>query len=235
MEKYLIAAFTLALISLTSSCKKEESQPDPTPVFGEAVDIENNTYVTVEINDDVWFVENLATKLFANGDTIIEARTNEEWQFALYNQIPAWCYPVNDSTQYDTHGLMYNFYALTDPRGLAPEGWHVSSSGDWQKLIDDHGGEWNAGNELKYTSGWNNDGNGSNSTHFCGLPGGYRISTGSFMTGIGEYGWWWTSTPIDGSPSPGNYAVLLPSTNNLVNIVDNYGKDYGFYARCVKD
>lgn len=215
-----------------SSCQKEKA-PKKQFVFGEEKDIENNKYVTIEIDGAVWFAENLSCKLFRNGDTIMEARTDEEWEYALMNGIPAWCYPVNDSTLSEKYGLLYNFHAVRDSRGLAPEGCHISTKDEWQTLIDNYGGEWNAGFKLKSTTGWNNDGNGTNSLGFNALPGGYRISIGSFMDGVGEYGWWWTSTSV-GYPA-GNYAVLLPSINNLVNIVDQYDWSYGFSVRCVKN
>ncbi len=233
MRKTKISFFLTLMLMLFSQCQKDELPEEKKYIYGESVDIENNKYVTVYIEGEMWFTKNLSCKLFRNGDTIFEAKTNEEWESAIMNGIPAWCYPNNDSIQSETHGLIYNYYALKDTRGLAPTGWHISTADEWQKLIDNHGGEWNAGLALKSTTGWNNDGNGSNITKFTALPSGRRILTGSFMNGIGDYGWWWTSTPIENFQ--GNYAVLLPSINNLVNIVDSYGWDYGFSVRCVKD
>lgn len=228
-----IKTFLIITLFLFVSCKKDKSPGEIIYVYGEAVDIENNKYQTVDINGKVWFTENLSSKFFRNGDTIIEAKTNDEWEMALNNGIPAWCYCKSDSILSETYGIIYNYHAINDNRGLAPHGWHISTSSEWQLLINNHSGEWSAGYHLKSTTGWMNNGNGSNSTMFNALPGGYRISTGSFMEGTGERGWWWTSTPID--DISGNYAVLLPSINNLVNIVDNYGKGYGFYVRCVQD
>jgi uncharacterized protein (TIGR02145 family) len=233
MNKMINTFLLLTLTVSVVSCKKEKSPEEKKYFYSEAVDIENNKYITVDIDGEMWFTENLSSKLFRNGDTIIEARTNEEWYYAIINGIPAWCYANNDSIISEKHGLIYNYHAVKDTRGLAPAGWHISTSNEWQKLINNYGGEWNAGSALKSTSGWDNDGNGSNITKFSALPSGYRISGGSFMSGIGEYGWWWTSTPLQ--DLPGNYAVLLPSINNLVNIVDTYVWDYGFFVRCVKD
>ena len=41
----------------------------------------------------------------------------------------AWCWFNNDSANYHHFGRLYNRYAVNDPRGLVPEGWHVPS--DW--------------------------------------------------------------------------------------------------------
>lgn len=232
MKRYFLIAPLITLSILLASCKKDKVQLEYPHVYGEAVDVDNNKYITVDINGEMWFTENLSCKSFRNGDPIIEARTDNEWEYALNNGIPAWCYSNNDSTLSETYGIMYNYHAIKDSRGLAPEGWHISSSDDWQKLINNYGGEWNAGYSLKGTTGWPNDGNGSDSTKFNALPGGLRISIGSFLK-VGEYGYWWTSTPIGGYA--GNYTVLLPSINNLVNILDNSDWGYGMYVRCVKD
>ncbi len=221
------------LVLMFVSCKKEATpEPEPSPIYGEALDVENNTYVTVDIKGAMWFTENLACKKFRNGDTLFQAKTNDEWEMALIDGVPAWCYPNNDSILAESYGIMYNYHAITDSRGLAPEGWHISSAYDWQRLIDLYGGEWNAGYFLKATEGWQDNGNGSNSTKFNALPCGKRISIGSFFI-FGDQGWWWTSTPIETSSS-GNYSVLLPSINYLVNICTDYDWGNGMYVRCVK-
>ena len=45
------------------------------------------------------------------------------------------------------------------------------------------GGESVAGHAMKSTSGWNSGSNGSNSSGFTGLPGGYRYSGGFYSDG----------------------------------------------------
>jgi uncharacterized protein (TIGR02145 family) len=41
-----------------------------------------------------------------------------------------------------------------DPRGLAPEGWHIPSEDEWEALTDFLGGETVAGKKMKSTKGW---------------------------------------------------------------------------------
>ena len=238
MKKYLKVAHILILCALVSSCKKNEPKQENIYIYGVAEDGENNKYKTVDINGKIWFTENLSCKLFRNGDTIVEARTKNEWEAALMNGIPAWCYCNNDSLLSEKYGIIYNFHAVRDSRGLAPNGWHISTSNEWQLLINKHGGEWNAGFDLKSTTGWPNNGNGSNSTKFNAFPGGVRTDIGTFMS-IEENGYWWTSSKTDyyydNYLIPGNYSVLLPSINNLVNIHDIGNWGHGMYVRCVKD
>lgn len=89
---------------------------------------------TVIISDQEWAVQNLATKVFRNGDKIMEAQTNDEWERASKNKIPAWCYYKKNVMNEEVYGILYNWYAVNDPRGLAPDGWAVPSKDDWEKL-----------------------------------------------------------------------------------------------------
>jgi uncharacterized protein (TIGR02145 family) len=85
------------------------------------------TYKTVTIDGITWMAENLNVVTFNNGDTIIEAKTKKEWQNARKNKIPAWCFYENFNENSTKNGRLYNFYALNDERGIAPEGWEIPS------------------------------------------------------------------------------------------------------------
>lgn len=96
---------------------------------------------TVIINDQEWAAENLTTKVFRNGDIIMEAQSYDEWEHAAENKIPAWCYYKKNDRNEAVYGILYNWYAVNDPRGLAPDGWKVPSIEDWEKLatfLGDH-------------------------------------------------------------------------------------------------
>jgi hypothetical protein len=60
--------------------------------------------------------ENLEVSRFRKRDIIQEAKTEEEW----LKPSPAWCYYDNDTKNGTKYGRLYNWYPLTDPRGLAP-------------------------------------------------------------------------------------------------------------------
>jgi aspartate kinase len=80
-------------------------------------------------------VENLNVSNFRNGEAIPEAKTNEEWIKAGNEGKPAWCYYENRSENGRIYGKLYNWYALNDPRGLAPAGWSIPENNDWRTLV----------------------------------------------------------------------------------------------------
>jgi len=189
-----------------------------------------NRFAGVVIGDQIWSSKNLNVDTFRNGDPIPEAKTNEEWERAGDNKQPAWCYPDNDPANGETYGKLYNWHAVNDPRGLAAEGWHIPSDDEWQILVDHLGGEDIAGTKMKSTSGWKEDGNGTNESGFTGLPGGYRLGDGPFG-GVGRGGGWWSSTE-DGTSSA--WLRGLGCLSGSVGRFD-YDKGRGFSVRCLSD
>jgi uncharacterized protein (TIGR02145 family) len=184
---------------------------------------------SVKIGSQIWSTENLNVDRFRNGDPIPEAKTKEEWRRAGENKQPAWCYYVNDPKNGEQYGKLYNWYAVNDPRGLAPAGWHIPTDTEWETLENYLGDD--AGNKMKSTSGWKENGNSTNSSGFSGLPGGFRDGNGPFLS-IGSYGFWWSSTE-----SNTNYACLrrLNYTNGNVSRFNYYFKQVGFSVRCLRD
>ncbi len=116
---------------------------------------DGKVYKTVVIRTQTWMSENLNVSNFRNGDVILEAKTKEEWELAGYKKQPAWCYYENDPKNGAKYGKLYNWYAVNDPRGLAPAGWHVPSEAEWTISSDFLGGESTAGKQMKSLSGWN--------------------------------------------------------------------------------
>jgi uncharacterized protein (TIGR02145 family) len=113
---------------------------------------QTGNYKSVKIGTQTWMVENLNVSTFRNGDPIPEAKTNEEWEKAGKNKQPAWCYYENDPKNGAKYGKLYNWYAVSDPRGLAPVGWHVPTDAEWTLLSDFLG--YDNGKKMKSTSGW---------------------------------------------------------------------------------
>jgi uncharacterized protein (TIGR02145 family) len=152
---------------------------------------------SVTIGSQVWMLKNLNVGVFSNGDTIPQARTNAEWIAAGNNKRPAWCYYNNDSTGSNSIGRLYNWYAVSDSRGLAPAGWHIPTKDELTNLSSFLGGSSASGEKLKSTSGWANGGNGSNSSGFTAVPSGLRSGyDGTFMNRIDNV-YWWSSTSSD--------------------------------------
>lgn len=147
-------------------------------------DIDGNTYKTVKIGIQLWMKENLNVSHYRNGDPIPEVKNPTEW---INLTTGAWCYYINDSAMGPRYGKLYNWYAVNDPRGLAPTDWHVPSHAEWISLTTYLGGEDVAGGKMKEagTSHWQSPNAGAtNSSGFTALPGGYRLSNGAY-NGIG--------------------------------------------------
>jgi uncharacterized protein (TIGR02145 family) len=135
-------------------------------------------YESVKIGDQEWMTINLDVDRFRNGDLIPHVESDEEWEKAGENEQAAWCYYDNDPENGKKYGKLYNWFVVNDPRGLAPEGWHVPSKEEWDILEAFLGGEEIAGPKLKLDNGWAEwededgefqNGNGDNSSGFNGL------------------------------------------------------------------
>ena len=198
----------------------------------------NNTNVTqsnpepttVKIGKQVWMAKNLNVSNYANGDAIPEAKTAEQWQKYGDEKKGCWCYYENKSANGSKYGKLYNWYAVDDSRGLAPNGWHIPSDAEWTKLTDFLGGEDAAGTKMKSTGGWNEKGNGTNTSGFAGLPGGGRTSNGAFSY-IGDNGYWWSST--EDSAYSAWYRSLGYGSGEVNRSYAN--EQEGLSVRCLRD
>jgi len=175
-------------------------------------DIDGNVYNTVLIGSQTWMVENLKTSKFRNGAVI----TN------------SWYYGNNPGNG-NIYGRLYDWYAVNDPRGLCPEGWHVPSDAEWTQLTNYLG--YNAGGKLKATYLWAIPNVGAtNESGFTALPGGYRHLYGDFLY-IGYYGYWWSASEDFTSSAWGRYMFYYNSDVSRLG----YYKELGFSVRCLRD
>ena len=186
---------------------------------------------SIVIGNQIWTTENLNVSNFRNGDLIPEARTAEEWERAGENKLPVWCYYNNDSLNGEKYGKLYNWYAVNDPRGLAPVGWRIPSDADWILLSDNLGGTDNAGEKMKSNIEWYNNINGSNVSGFSGFPSGYRYYRGIFSD-KDQWGCWWTSTE-----SFTDYAWFRSIYYFDSSLYRDYYKEKGngLSVRCIKE
>ena len=113
---------------------------------------QNYQYKSQKIGKQIWMTENLSVSTFRNGDTIFEAKTDEEWILAGKQGRAAWCYYNNDQANGLKFGKIYNWFAVSDPRGLAPLGWKIPEFEDFNSLDTYLWGE--VGLKLKSSSGW---------------------------------------------------------------------------------
>ena len=104
---------------------------------------------TVFIGTDEWMTENLSVKKFNNGDPIPEAKTDADWLKAGQDKSPAWCYQNNDPANEKSYGILYNYYAVSDERGLLPEGFHLATDEADNDKVDRNYGFINYGMYLR--------------------------------------------------------------------------------------
>ena len=190
----------------------------------------NKAYRIVKIGNQEWMAENLVATTFNNGDTIMEAKTNQQWYFAYDNKIPAWCYYNNDSSNDKTCGKLYNWFAVNDPRGLAPKDWHIPDDDEWEQAEIFLGGRDNAGIKLKSKYGWYNVGGGTNISGFNGMPGGCRWTHGEFRD-FEKSGFWWSSSALRIDHAWGR--GLSHYSTAVEKLYEEKG--IGFSVRCIKD
>ena len=201
----------------------------------EITDVNGNRYTVISIGDRKWLGSNLRVTKYRNGESIPNITDPNQWKTLTAGAL---CAYENLSENIALYGNLYNWYAVSDPRGLCPDGWHVASDNDWNALADVLGGEAVAGGKLKST-GTIEQGTGlwfapntgaTNSSRFNGLPGGYRINYGNFYS-AGNVAYFWSSSDTT-LQNAWNY--ILDANNAELNRHYNlFGN--GFSVRCCKD
>lgn len=186
MTTLLTSFFLLGFLS----CEKDLTSSKNDEIV---TDIDGNTYKTVKIGDQWWMAENLKVTHYCNGDAIPNVTDATEWRGLTTG---AYCNFNNNSSNADTYGRLYNWYAVNDSCNIAPEGWHVPSDAEWQTLVDYLGGVVDAGSKMKETGTehWNGPNtSATNESGFSALPGGYRSYYGYYF-GMGDFAYFWSST-----------------------------------------
>ena len=254
----IIILILITIISILPSigCKKEKKHK-PIIETGTVTDIDGNVYKTVNINGKWWMAENLKVKRYNNRDSVnFVSVTNFQLDSATWNnlQTGAYCiidniYESSQNYQGKMFGFLYNFYAVSDSRNIAPAGWHIPTDDEWKNLEEYIGMSssdldkvnWrgsNEGNKLKIEgpAGWNKSYDeysiwGTNDFGFSAIGGGCCMYNGIWgEPGTFSTGFWWTSTLKE------NKAWYRYLDYNKTNVFRYYGpKTYGFSIRCVKD
>ena len=212
MRKLLLTTAAVAAAIGLAGCGKKEPVPETPNTFTDTRD--GQTYKTVKIGKQTWMAQN------------INYKTNSSW-----------CY--NDDTSYcNKYGRLYNWKTA---QTACPAKYHLPSREEWDQLAksvggrkSDHYNSWHhwldAGKKLKSTSGWYNNGNGTDNVGFSALPGGIRYSDGDFND-AGRSGFWWMATVRN---SGSDYNRFVYYYDDYV-YEGNYNKSYGFSVRCVAD
>jgi uncharacterized protein (TIGR02145 family) len=195
--------------------------PTPPKIENNIVtDLDGKAYKGVQVGIQVWTAENLNVSKYRNGDEIPQVQDAAEWAALTTG---AWCYYENKDENGTIYGKLYNWFAVNDPRGLAPEGFHIPSDEEWTTLTDYLGGKRIAGSQLMETGITNPF--ATNSSGFTGLPGGYRNKDGSFDR-IECQGNFWSQT---------KYNLILGTDSRRSYREWDINLTFGFSVRCIKD
>ena len=237
----------------TKKTATEKTKPVVTKASAKKVASET-TIEEVKIGNQIWMAKNLDVTHFRNGDPIPEAKTDKDWVKAGKKKQPAWCYYDNDSKNGKKYGVLYNWYAVNDSRGLSPIGYKIAEDSDWlilnkllSKNVDrDSFGETlgvQTGMKLRSKEGWSKKDSrneiGTDEYGFSALPGGWRNKDGLFSSILTSFGCW---VKIDlESMYPARldyigYSRCLTIYNNQSGFHEcTSSKSEGMSVRCMKE
>jgi len=206
-------------------------------------DRDSKSYKWVKIGGQTWMAENLnydadGSKCYAEGVSGVSADSVAK-NCAKYGKLYDW--PTAMALQASCADSKCASQVSAKHKGICPKDWHIPSEADWTALMESvspFDSDYNAGEELKATSGWNNDskgrsGNGYDNYGFSALPGGgLGISTiGSFSL-VGGQGFWWSTR--ESNLSSKAFSWYMFSIENGARTQD-YVKGTFFSVRCVQD
>lgn len=218
---------------------------NPNISYGNVIDQDGNSYPTITIGTQEWMAENLRVSSYTNGDPI--PWVFDSWNWSTTND-GAYTHVDNNLSYNYPYGKWYNWYAISDARGVCPTGWHVPTDDEWKQLeialgmnqieVDDYA-DWrgeneNIGGSMK-TAGsiyWLTNETGTNESGFSAIG----SSNGNCELGSWEVGiicTWWTSTTLqDGNPT-GTRALIGDSGG--INRYGGSAKCSANSVRCVRD
>lgn len=179
---------------------------------GTLVDIDGNGYETVIIGGREWMKENLKVTHYRNGNPISTGLTNAAWSSTTSGAYAIYPYAgidgiASEEEMVATYGLLYNMHAVNSQSGLCPEGWRVPTDDDWQQLEiaagmspeDASKSSWRGspvGFKLKgIGGGWIDSDNNTDDFGFSVYPIGAREASGNYDARIGQFAFFWTTTP----------------------------------------
>ena len=194
----------------------------------------NCTPHNVTIGDQIWTGCNLSVTTYRNGDTIPQVTDPTVWETLTTG---AWCHVNGDPANEPTYGRLYNWYAVTDPRGLGPVGYHIPTVTERDTLASYLGGLSVAGGKLKEvgTCHWSSPNVGAtNESGFTAFGAGDRSYDGTYEN-FNSGGAWWTSTPAGFNPLFASNFNVAASIPNFMGPSTFSEKVRGYSVRLIQD
>lgn len=184
---------------------------------------DGKTYRTVKIGKQRWMAENLNYKI---SYSVCYDRDNSNCE--MYGRLYRWQAAMGSICE-SCSGV----FSGGRVRGACPERWHLPSKEEFETLIEAVGGIENA-SVLKSSSGWNENGNGSDTFMFSALPVGECNINSVECHNKGNYATFWSSTTEDYSAAKA-YCFTLYAKYPAELDAATIGNSYGYSVRCVYD
>ena len=179
----------------------KEAYLNPDVQYGTLVDSrDEQTYKTVQIGDQVWMAENL------NYASEGSACFNDTASYCeLFGRLYYWSTAMDSAGKWSDHGKGCGYNKTCTPtypvRGICPEGWHLPSAEEFNKLIDAVGGLDSASRKLMSPVGWYDhfmtaQFHADNSTGFSAIASGGKTTESGFW-GLGRGTGFFSSTEFN--------------------------------------
>jgi len=235
-HKFDSGSFYTATLKVTDTEDKSDKAGIEIHVYeeGNVTDVDGNVYKTIKIGKQWWMAENLRVIHYRNGSAIQHVTNQATWQQLPDNNRGAYCDYGFVTDRPAIFGHLYNWYAVDDSQQIAPEGWHVPTSDEWEILFNILGGSDVAGGKMKATSYWGSPNtDATNESYFSALPAGRYDSQNSFCCDFYN-AFFWASTKSTTWPYTYAYCWELHWDSGDV-IRGNYFRNFGLSIRCVRD
>ncbi|MCE2711727.1 MAG: fibrobacter succinogenes major paralogous domain-containing protein [Cryomorphaceae bacterium] len=194
----------------------QDSQIDVIPLIVDDGQHATPVFICEEaiFGNQTWMLKYLSVTEFRNGERILHAKDDKEWNQAKASRTPAWCYSGVEGKEGKDHGILYNYYAVSHPAGLAPLGWRIPNLADVNELI--------TANTKDFIKPHLNQFQEATMHH--------RLAMGSYNE-VNDKRIFWTSE------KKMIYTAFSFEVNGLTGNVRlrQYDKSAGFFVRCLKD
>ncbi len=198
----------------------------------------------IRIFNQTWMTRNLDVISYKNGDLIPQCKNSYELENASRNKIGAWCYYNFDESRGAKFGKLYNWYAVSDDRGIAPVGYRIPTDEDWQTLesllgLSEHQLEsFDRNNKsigiklIGFESLWNY----TEKMEEIGESGFLAIPSGKYedgFSGLCVVSTWWTATELSDTNAISRSLKVEYSSDELLRESSN--KENFYSIRLIKD